>query len=485
VSAVRVAAVDLGASSGRVVIGYGTERGFSLREVHRFPNQPRPVDGVLRWDARALFAGILDGLRAATVGGRLDAVSVDGWGVDYGLLDGDGGLIADPACYRDPRTEAPFAALTEADAERLYQATGIAVHPFNTVFQLMADRDLGRARHAVLVPDLMTYWLSGQLGTELTNASTTGLLDTRIMGWADQVAEAMSVRTTMFPRLRAAGDVAGPAVADLGLARPPQVIVGPSHDTAAAVAGVPAAAEGFAFVCTGTWALVGVELPAPVITEEARRAGFSNEAGVDGTIRFLRNVTGFWLLQECAREWGRVDLDELTRAAGRVAGLRALIDVQDPAFLPPGGMTRRIIRACQRVSGVALSGQAEILRCILDSMAVAIRHAVREAARLTGRPAGTVHVVGGGVANALFCQLVADACQLPVVAGPVEAACWGNTLIQARTLGVAGGTLPELRSLVRQGVRLTAYQPEDPEQAWDRAEEIVLASRSCSEGHGP
>jgi rhamnulokinase len=483
VSAVRVAAVDLGASSGRVVIGYGTERGFSLREVHRFPNQPRPVDGVLRWDARALFAGILDGLRAATVDGRLDAVSVDGWGVDYGLLDGDGGLIADPACYRDPRTEAPFAALTEADAERLYQATGIAVHPFNTVFQLMADRDLDRARHAVLVPDLMTYWLSGQLGTELTNASTTGLLDTRVMGWADQVAEAMSVRTKMFPRLRAAGDVAGPAVADLGpavfdRARPPQVIVGPSHDTAAAVAGVPAAGEGFAFVCTGTWALVGVELPVPVITGEARRAGFSNEAGVDGTIRFLRNVTGFWLLQECAREWGRVDLDELTRAAGRVAGLRALIDVQDPAFLPPGGMTWRITRACQRVSGVALSGEAEILRCILDSMAVAIRHAVREAARLTGRPAGTVHVVGGGVANALFCQLVADACQLPVVAGPTEAACWGNTLIQARALGAAGRSLPELRSLVRQAVRLTEYRPEGAEQAWARAEEIVLASRS-------
>ena len=334
----------------------------------------------------------------------------------------------------------------------------------------------------LLVPDLMTYWLSGQLGTELTNASTTGLLDTRVMKWADQVGEALSVRIKMFPPLWAAGEVAGPAVSDLGLAPPPQVIVGPSHDTAAAVAGVPAADEDFAFVCTGTWALVGVELPAPVITEAARRAGFSNEAGVDGTTRFLRNVTGFWLLQECAREWqaeGRpVDLDELTRAAGRVAGPRALVDVQDPAFLPPGGMTQRIIRACQRVTGVVLSAQEEILRCILDSMAVAIRQAVRDAVRLTGRPVRTVHVVGGGVANALFCQLVADACQLPVVAGPTEAACWGNTLIQARALGVAGATLPELRSLVRQGVRLTAYQPEAPDQAWDRAEAIVLASRS-------
>ncbi len=482
-SAVRVAAVDLGASSGRVVIGYGTERGFSLREVHRFPNRPRPVGGVLRWDARALFAGVRDGLRAAAADGPVDAVSVDGWGVDYGLLDDDGELTVDPACYRDARTEAPFAAVTEADAERLYQATGIAVHPFNTVFQLMAERDLERARHAVLVPDLMTYWLCGQLGTELTNASTTGLLDTRVMKWADPVAEALSVPIKMFPRLRAAGEVAGSARADLGpsvwdRARPPQVIVGPSHDTAAAVAGVPAAGEGFAFVCTGTWALVGVELPAPVITEAARRAGFSNEAGVDGSTRFLRNVTGFWLLQECARDWQCADLDALTRAAGRVAGRRALIDVQDPAFLPPGGMTERIIRACQRATGVVLSAEAEIVRCILDSMAVAIRHAVRDAVRLTGRPVRTVHVVGGGVANALFCQLVADACQLPVVAGPVEAACWGNALVQARALGAAGGALAELRSVVRQAVRLIEYQPEGPEQEWDRTEAIVLASRS-------
>jgi rhamnulokinase len=478
VSAVRVAAVDLGASSGRVVIGYGTDRGFSLREVHRFPNQPRPVGGVLRWGARALFAGIVDGLRGAAADGPVDAVSVDGWGVDYGLLDNDGELIADPACYRDARTKAPFAAVTEADAERLYQATGIAVHPFNTVFQLMAERDLERARHAVLIPDLMTYWLSGQLGTELTNASTTGLLDTRFREWADPVAEALSVPIKMFPRLRTAGEVAGPVRADLGLAFPPQVVVGPSHDTAAAVAGVPAAGEGFAFVCTGTWALVGVELPAPVITEAARRAGFSNEAGVDGSTRFLRNVTGFWLLQECVREWQRTDLDELTRAAGRVAGRRGLIDVQDPVFVPPGGMTGRIIRACQRATGVVLSAEAEVVRCVLDSMAVAIRHAVRDAARLTGRPVRTVHVVGGGVANALFCQLVADACQLPVVAGPVEAACWGNALIQARALGAAGGTVAELRSVIRQAVRLVEYRPEGHEQEWDRAEEIVLASQS-------
>lgn len=490
--AVRVAAVDLGASSGRVVIGCQTDRGFRLREVHRFPNQPRPMAGVLRWDARALFDGIRAGLRAAGSGGPLDAVSTDGWAVDYGLLDDDGELITDPASYRDPRTGPPFAAVTRAggvngvDAAAMYQATGIAAQPINTVFQLMAERDLGRARHAVLIPDLMTYWLSGQLGTELTNASTTGLLDTRDMTWADRIAKALAVPTEMFPRLRAAGEIAGPmaapTVADLGLPHPPQVIVGPSHDTAAAVAGVPADSEDFAFVCTGTWTLAGLELPAPVITGQALKAGFNNETGVDGTTRFLRNVTGFWLLQQCAAEWQAggqpVDLDEMTRAAAQVPGRHALIDVQDPAFLPPGGMTQRIIRACHRTTGVVLSGQAEILRCILDSMALAVRHAVRDAARLAGRPVRTVHLVGGGVASPLFCQLTADACQLPVIAGPVEAASWGNVLIQARALGAAHGPLPQLRSLIRQAVHLDNYQPEGSEQAWERAHETVLAGRS-------
>ena len=492
---VRVVAVDLGASSGRVVIGRRTGRGFTLSEVHRFPNRPRTAGGVLRWDANALFAGILDGLRAAAQAGPVDAVSVDGWAVDYGLLDGDGGLVADPASYRDSRTGLAFTAVTDGgvngvDATRLYEATGIAAQPINTVFQLMAERGSGQlraARHAVLVPDLMTYWLSGQLGTELTNASTTGLLDTRTMTWADQIAGSLGVPVSLFPRLRAAGETAGPMtqalVSELGLARPPQVITGPSHDTAAAVAGVPAADDAFAFVCTGTWAVAGVELPAPVINGTAREAGFSNEAGVDGTTRFLRNVTGFWLLQECAREWQdggqRVDLDELTRAAARLPARLAIIDVQDPAFMPPGEMTGRIVRACELATGVRLSSQAEILRCILDSMAVAIRHAVRDAVRVTGHPVRTVHVVGGGVANALFCQLVADACGFPVVAGPAEAASWGNMLVQARALGEASGSLPELRSLVRHSTRLTTYQPKDSAQTWEHADEVVLTSRGA------
>ena len=471
--AARIAAIDLGASSGRVIVGHGTEQRFTLREIHRFPNRPRLVDGALRWDARALFAGILDGLRSVPEeAGPLNGVSVDGWAVDYGLLDDDGDLIADPASYRDTRTGPPFAAVTNTpggvagvDAARLYEATGIAVHPINTVFQLMAEREsaqIGTARHALLVPDLMTYWLSGQMGTELTNASTTGLLDTRTMNWATGVADALGVPAGLFPRLRAAGELAGPIIrtvaADLGLPRPPQVVVGPSHDTAAAVVGIPARDDAFAFVCTGTWALAGVELATPVITSAAREAGFSNEVGVDGTIRFLRNVTGFWLLQECVREWEsegrRVDLGELTDAASEIPGLHALIDVQDPRFVSPGGMTQRISRLPEHQRRPLVSGRGD------PAMHLG-QHGRRDparganAVRLTGRPVNTVHVNGGGVANSLFCQLVANACGLPTVAGPTEAASWGNVLVQARALGLVGGSLPELRSVVRRSVHLT------------------------------
>jgi rhamnulokinase len=492
---VTVAAVDLGASSGRVVVGQGGADGFALHEVHRFANRPIRAEGTLRWDATALRSGVLEGLRAASSrGGGLDAAAVDGWAVDYGLLDGDGRLLANPAHYRDPRTELPFARVIGAGDEagtRLYDATGIAPRAFNTVFQLIADReagDLSQARYALLVPDLMTYWLCGAMGTELTNASTTQLVDPRTMRWAPEVVDDLAIPIDLFSPLWPAGQVAGtmsPSVAaSVGLPTGTAIVVGPSHDTAAAVAGVPAQDDAFAFVCTGTWALVGLELPHPVITEASRTGGFSNEVGVDRTIRFLRNVTGFWLLQECVRDWraaGRtVDLDALTLAAAALPATGALIDVQESQFNPPDDMARRIVAACRRTSGVALESEAQILRCILDSMAVAIRQAIRDAMRIAGREVRTVHIVGGGVANPLFCQLVADACGLPVVAGPTEAASWGNVLVQARALGVLSGPLSELRSIVRQGATLVGYSSRDDETRWHRAEQVVLAARAAA-----
>jgi rhamnulokinase len=475
-----VAAVDLGASSGRVAVARIDGDEVALREVHRFPNTPVTAGGVLRWNVRALFQGAVDGLTmAGEEYGELDAVGVDSWAVDYGLLDTEGRLLADPAHYRDPRTGPVVArVLDEVGRWDLYAAAGVQLQPFNTLFQLLADRDSGQlagARHALLIPDLIGYWLSGTLGTELTNASTTGLLDPRTRAWSAELADRVGAPVELFPPLRTPGTVLGPVRS--GLSPAPQVVAVPSHDTAAAVAGVPAGSEHFAYVCTGTWALVGVELPAPVITREAAEANFTNELGADGTIRFLRNVTGFWLLQECLRDWRAaglpVDLAGLTSQAVEVPALRAVIDVQEPDFLAPGGMPDRIVEACLRTSGVTLSDPAEITRCVLDSMALAVRRAVRDAIRLSAHRVEVVHVVGGGVANTLFCQLVADACQLPVLAGPTEAASWGNALFQARALGVTGGSLAAVRAAIRRSVRPARYQPRGDERDWQRAERTV------------
>jgi rhamnulokinase len=472
-----VAAVDLGASSGRVVVARFSPDGVRLREVHRFANTPVRVGGVRRWDVLALFRGILDGLGAgARTAGRLDAVGVDGWGVDYGLLDADGHLLGNPVQYRDaPTRQAVADVLATVGAARLYAATGTQLQPFNTIFQLLAQKDDAQfaiARRALLVPDLMTHWLGGAAGTELTNASTTGLLDPGTMTWAQSIVDDLGARLgPLFGEPATPGRIVGGLRDDLrdeaGLDHAPAVVTVPSHDTAAAVAGVPASGDDFAYVCTGTWALVGLELPGPVITEESRAANFTNEVGVDGTIRFLRNVTGFWLLQECVRAWNStVDLDALTSAAARIPPLRAVVDVQDAAFADPGDMPRRIMAAAV---GSPPGTQAEIVRCILDSMALAIRQAVHDACRLAGRDVSAVHLVGGGVANELFCQLVADATRLPMIAGPTEAASWGNAVTQAQALGLVPGGLPETRALIRRSLHLTTYRPTGTDALWTAA----------------
>jgi rhamnulokinase len=477
-----VAAVDLGASSGRVVVGRCTADEVELHEVHRFPNVPVRAGTTLRWDVLSLFNGVLDGLRAARQRfGGLDGVGVDGWGVDYGLLDADGELLGNPICYREPGTEPTVAAvLADVGAAELYAATGIQLQPFNTLFQLLArggSAQARAARHALLLPDLLAYWLCGSMGTELTNASTTQLLDPRTMDWSRALAERLQVPIDLFPALRKPGERLGALRPAFGLGDETAVIAVPSHDTAASVAGVPADGQDFAYVCTGTWALVGVELPGPVITAASRQANFTNEVGVDGTVRFLRNVTGFWLLQECIRQWRQegadVDAAGLTDAATDVVGLRAIIDVQDPEFAAPGDMPGRIRDAARRTSGATIDGQVEIVRCILDSMALATRHAVRDAVGLSGRSVRAVHVVGGGVSSRLFCQQVADACGLPVVAGPTESASWGNVLSQARTLGVVGDSLADTRAVIRRNEQPVVYPAAGDERAWARVDRLV------------
>ena len=483
-----LAAVDLGASSGRVMVArVGPER-LELHEVNRFANRPVRVAGTLYWDVLSLYGGVLDGLRAAgRDAGRLDGIGIDSWAVDHGLLDADGALLGNPVHYRDARHERAVPEVhAVAGPEDLYRVNGLQHLPFNTVFQLAAARrtaGFAAARRLLLVPDLLAYWLTGAVGAEVTNASTTGLLDVVSRQWSEELIERLGLPRSLFPPLTQPGDRLGEltteVLAETGLDGAVPVTAVGSHDTASAVVGVPAATEKFAYVSCGTWSLVGVELGKPVLSEESRAAGFTNELGVDGTVRHLHNVMGLWLLQESQRTWtaqGRgTDLPDLLDAAARLPAFRAVVDADDPRFLPPGDMPGRIAAACAETGQPVPREQAEVVRCILDSLALAYRRSVRTAAELSGRDVEAVHLVGGGARNTLLCQLTADACGLPVLAGPVEAAALGNALVQARAGGAVSGGLAELRALLRhtQDVRLHLPTP-GAEPAW-RAAEARLA----------
>jgi rhamnulokinase len=321
--------------------------------------------------------------------------------------------------------------------------------PFNTVYQLAAaagSPQLAAARTLLLIPDLLGYWLTGQAGAERTNASTTQLLDARTGEWAWPLIERAEIPRRIFPPLRQAGTVIGPVRADLDeRARPvtglPVVAVG-SHDTASAVAAVPAQDRDFAYISSGTWSLVGMELDQPVLTDASHRAGFTNEAGIDGRIRYLHNVTGLWLLQESMRAWAAAgvpaELSDLLARAAQLPPLGSVVDADDPAFLAPGDMPARICAACAQAGDPVPATPPEIVRCLLDSLALAYRRTIARAQELSGRHVDVIHMVGGGVRNELLCQLTADACGLPVIAGPVEAAALGNALVQARALGGTG-----------------------------------------------
>ncbi|MEV6302790.1 rhamnulokinase family protein [Actinoplanes sp. NPDC051861] len=448
------AAVDLGASSGRVVVGRLGGGELTLDVVHRFPNEPVRTGGTLHWDILSLHRGMVDGLRAA---GPVTSIGIDSWAVDYGLIDETGALLGNPVHYRDSRTDGIAARTGD-----LYPVNGLQTLPFNTVYQLLAAAGTPQyqlARHVLLIPDLLAYWLTGEIGAEYTNASTTGLLDVATRDWSASLVAELGLRADLLPPIRHPGEVIGHYEGT------PVVAVG-SHDTASAVVGVPASGSDFAYISCGTWSLVGMELDHPVLGRESRQANFTNEGGVDGTIRYLRNVMGLWPLQECLREWGTPDLAQLLATAAAEPALAHVVDLDDPLFLPPGDMTGRLRKA----AGLSADASPAVLvRCIVDSLALAHRRAVVQAQELSGRAASVVHLVGGGALNELLCQLTADACGLPVLAGPVEATALGNLLVQARAAGVVEGGLDALRALVRQTQRIVRYEPRGDEAAWSAA----------------
>lgn len=467
------AAVDIGASSGRVILGRVTEDDVHLEVVHRFPNGVLEIDGGLRWDFNALFGEVLTGLAAAATaaaaqGERVASIGIDTWAVDYGLVNAAGDLTAQPFSYRDDRSRTAVEPVhRKLDPARLYGTTGLQFLQFNTIYQLATEPDLDGLQ-ALLIPDLIAFLLTGQRRTEATNASTTGLFDAVAGEWATEFLTALGLRKDLFPPLVQPGETVGtllPAIAaQVGLPQDTRVVAVGSHDTASAVAAVPAQEEDFAYISSGTWSLVGLELKHPVLTEASREANFTNERGVDGAIRYLRNMGGLWLLSECQRTWAeegfRPELPALLAAAAALPPGGPQINPDDPYFIAPDNMPERIRGAVRRTGEVLPNDPAAITRCIMDSLAAGYARTIRDAERLADRSVEVVHVVGGGSQNQLLCQLTADATGRKVVAGPVEATALGNVLVQARAAGYVAGGLGELRALVVGSSPLQVFVPE-------------------------
>ena len=486
----NVVAVDLGAESGRVVLGRFDGGQVTLQELHRFPTPPRQHDGHLRWDLRDIWSQVTTGLAAAgAAAGSVDAVGVDAWGVDYGLLGQDGEPLGDPVSYRDPRTAGMVEeAIGRVGRERLYLATGIQIIEINTVFQLMAEAragSLGQADRLLMIPDLFHHLLSGAAVAEYTVASTTGAYDMAGGRWATDLLEELGVPSHMLPEVVEAGTDLGPVRLDLPGYGPAKVVAPPSHDTACAVVGVPLSDPDAAYISSGTWSLVGVETTEPVINEAAMAANLTNEGGAFGTIRLLRNSTGMWLLQESRRQWARegreYSYDELVRLATPVPTGGSLVNTDHPDFVAPGDLPARVRAYCARTGQPAPEDEAAVVRCVLDSLALGYRRTVEDLATVTGRPVTAVHIVGGGSRNQLLNQAVADVTGLPVIAGPVEATALGNILVQLIALGDIKD-LSQAREVVRAGAgpEIHRVEPSTADrlaERYGRYRELVAADR--------
>lgn len=452
----------------------------TMEEVRRFPNEPVILDSGLHWDVRRLFDEIKAGLSAAARQyGGLDGVGVDTWGVDFALLDRRGALVGNPYHYRDRRTEGVMEeVLQQVSREEVYAQTGIQLMPINTLYQLYAmvrqrDPELDVARTLLMMPDLFNFWLAGQVGCEFTEATTSQCYDPRARAWAWYLLARLRIPSGIFPAVTPPGVVLGPLrpeVAEETGAGAVPVIAPACHDTAAAVAAVPAEEPGFAYVSSGTWSLVGTEVPVPVLTAEALAANLTNEGGAAGSVLLHRNVMGLWLVQQCRRQWeqeGPVSYDDLMAAARAAPAFGPVIDPDDERFLRPTNVPAEIRRACVETGQAVPQDRGAVVRCILESLAAKYRWVIDRLEEVTGRPIRHIHVIGGGSRNALLCQLTADATGRPVQAGPAEAAAMGNVLVQAMALGHLA-SLQELRAIARASVDVVTYEP-CPDVRWDDA----------------
>jgi rhamnulokinase len=475
----KLLAFDLGAESGRAVLGQFDGRQLRLEVIARFANEPVWTLDSLHWDVLRLYHDMLESLRkcAAEYGG-VDSLGVDTWGVDFALLGRGGGLLGNPRHYRDPHTEGVVeAAFARVPRAEVFRQTGIQFMRFNTLFQLLAlqrDRSplLDAAETLLFMPDLFHYFFTGLKVNEFTDASTSQMLDPATKSWAFRLVKAFGLPERILGTLVQPGTVLGPLrpgiVKETGL-NPARVIAPASHDTAAAVAAVPASGPSWAYISSGTWSLMGVELAAPLADDRALAANFTNEGGVGGTVRFLKNIMGLWLVQECRRAWERAgttySYDALSRMAEAAPPFVSVMDPDDASFILPPNMPAALADYCRRTGQPAPADAGATVRCALEGLALRYRWVLDKLENLTGKKLETIHVVGGGSQNALLCQLTADACNRPVLAGPVEATAIGNLLVQAIGLGVLD-SLADAREVVRRSFNVKTYTPREP-AAWD------------------
>lgn len=481
----NILAFDLGGESGRGLVGAFDGEKLQLDVAHRFPNGAVSTLDTVHWDVLRLYGEMIQGMRKAAERGPIASVGVDTWGLDFGLLGSDGNLLGNPRHYRDPHTEGIMdQAFARVPRQEIFRQTGIQFMRFNSLFQLLAmqrDRSaiLDAGQTLLFMPDILHYWFTGMKVNEYTDASTSQMIDPHSRGWARDLIRSFGLPEKILGSIIQPGTVLGPlrpSVATAAGISPIPVIAPATHDTASAVAAVPASGNAWAYISSGTWSLMGVELSAPLVNEQTLQLNFTNEGGAGGTIRLLKNIMGLWLVQECRRAFERAgksySYEELTRLAEAAPPFAGLVDPDDDTFIFPANMPAAFADFCRRTGQPAPQEPGPVVRCALESLALRYRWVLENLEKLLGRRLDLIHIVGGGSQNALLNQLTADACNRTVLAGPVEATAIGNVLLQAIGLGLLK-SLKEGREVVRYSFEVRAFTPQNPDR-WQEPYERFL-----------
>ena len=476
----KILSFDFGASSGRAMLAEYSDGKINMQEIHRFSNDTVIVNGTMYWDILRLFFEIKTGITKAVNSGGFDAIGIDTWGVDFGLIDKRGKLIGNPVHYRDTRTEGMLEeTFKTVSQDEIYSRTGIQCMRINTLYQLMYLKDhepeqLENTEKLLMIPDLFAYMLTGEIKEEATIASTSNLFDPYKKDWDRELIKKLGLPEHIFADIIKPGEVYGmlsdEICEELGCEKVP-VVAACGHDTASAVVATPSTTDDFVYISCGTWSLFGIESKDPILTAQAAELNFTNEGGYDGTIRFLKNIMGLWLIQESRRQWKRegddVGFDQLEKEALGAEPFKCFIDVDDPAFETAGNLPKRVVEFCKRTGQYVPQNRGEIMRCIYQSLAMKYKHTFNKLAEMSNKEYHRINILGGGIKDKLLCQMASDACNVQVLAGPSEATVMGNVAVVLAALGELDG-LSDIRSAVSNSTKLKEYTPKDSE-SWEKA----------------